>query len=113
MVMFSIADQGPIEGWALTHAMHHVASDTFWDPHNRSLGRWKGLGWVVRSSGAFGVFFGAFGGDVCLGRFDRLIDALKSCLVFCIGRGGSVIVFSDILYMCSYWYVVFIHSWSE
>ena len=39
MVMFSIADQGPIEGWALTHAMHHVASDTYWDPHNRSLGR--------------------------------------------------------------------------
>jgi fatty-acid desaturase len=27
MLMFSIADQGPIEGWALTHAMHHVASD--------------------------------------------------------------------------------------
>lgn len=27
MVMFSIADQGPIEGWALTHAMHHVASE--------------------------------------------------------------------------------------
>ena len=27
MLMFSIADQGPIEGWALTHAMHHVASE--------------------------------------------------------------------------------------
>lgn len=47
MVMFSIADQGPIEGWALTHAMHHVASDTYWDPHNRSLGFWHAhIGWL-------------------------------------------------------------------
>lgn len=30
MLMFSIADQGPIEGWALTHAMHHVASEAGW-----------------------------------------------------------------------------------
>lgn len=47
MLMFSIADQGPIEGWALTHAMHHVASDTYWDPHDRSKGFWHAhIGWL-------------------------------------------------------------------
>ncbi|CAJ1407063.1 unnamed protein product [Effrenium voratum] len=40
MLMFSVADQGPIQGWALTHAMHHAASDTIWDPHNRAQGFW-------------------------------------------------------------------------
>lgn len=39
-LMFSVADQGPIQGWALTHAMHHAASDTIWDPHNRAQGFW-------------------------------------------------------------------------
>lgn len=47
MLMFSIADQGPIEGWALTHAMHHRASDTRWDPHNRESGFWHAhFGWL-------------------------------------------------------------------
>lgn len=47
MLMFSTADQGPIEGWALTHAMHHSASDTRWDPHNRTMGFWHAhFGWL-------------------------------------------------------------------
>lgn len=47
VVMFSIADQGSIEGWSLTHAMHHVASDTPWDPHNRRAGWWHAhFGWL-------------------------------------------------------------------
>jgi len=47
MVMFSIADQGSITGWALTHAMHHSASDTKWDPHNRQAGFWHAhFGWL-------------------------------------------------------------------
>jgi len=47
MLMFSTADQGPIEGWALTHAMHHSASDTRWDPHNRTVGFWHAhFGWL-------------------------------------------------------------------
>lgn len=47
IVMYSIADQGPIGGWALTHAMHHSASDTSWDPHNRQAGFWHAhFGWL-------------------------------------------------------------------
>mmetsp|Transcript_45788 Transcript_45788/g.102574 ORF Transcript_45788/g.102574 Transcript_45788/m.102574 type:complete len:364 (-) Transcript_45788:43-1134(-) len=47
MLMFSIADQGPIQGWALTHAMHHAASDTRWDPHDRTAGFWYAhFGWL-------------------------------------------------------------------
>lgn len=47
MMMFSVADQGTIEGWALTHAMHHNASDTCWDPHNRQAGFWHAhFGWL-------------------------------------------------------------------
>lgn len=47
MVMFSIADQGSIAGWALTHAMHHSASDTKFDPHNRQAGFWHAhFGWL-------------------------------------------------------------------
>ncbi|CAE8594553.1 unnamed protein product, partial [Polarella glacialis] len=50
MVMFSTADQGPIEGWALTHAMHHSASDTRWDPHNRKAGFYHAhFGWLFSS----------------------------------------------------------------
>lgn len=47
MLMYSIADQGPIQGWTLTHAMHHSASDTKWDPHNRVAGFWHAhFGWL-------------------------------------------------------------------
>lgn len=47
MVMFSIADQGTILGWSLTHAMHHSASDTGQDPHNRQEGFWYAhFGWL-------------------------------------------------------------------
>jgi len=47
IVMFSIADQGAIEGWALTHAMHHSASDTPADPHDRTQGWWHAhFGWL-------------------------------------------------------------------
>jgi len=47
MVMFSVADQGPIRGWALTHTIHHRASDTEQDPHNRRAGFWHAhLGWL-------------------------------------------------------------------
>lgn len=47
MIMFSCADQGSIQGWALTHAMHHSASDTKWDPHNRQEGFWHAhFGWL-------------------------------------------------------------------
>jgi len=47
MIMYSIADQGPIQGWTLTHAMHHSASDTPWDPHNRMDGFWHAhFGWL-------------------------------------------------------------------
>lgn len=50
MLMFSMADQGPIQGWALTHAMHHIASDTRWDPHNRTAGFWYAhVGWLFSS----------------------------------------------------------------
>eukprot|EP00747_Dinoflagellata_sp_TGD_P210616 gnl/TRDRNA2_/TRDRNA2_83877_c0_seq1.p1 gnl/TRDRNA2_/TRDRNA2_83877_c0~~gnl/TRDRNA2_/TRDRNA2_83877_c0_seq1.p1 ORF type:complete len:427 (-),score=36.07 gnl/TRDRNA2_/TRDRNA2_83877_c0_seq1:55-1335(-) len=40
MIMFSIADQGSIIGWASLHAMHHKFSDTDLDPHNRQAGFW-------------------------------------------------------------------------
>eukprot|EP00927_Polykrikos_kofoidii_P017133 TRINITY_DN17775_c0_g1_i1.p1 TRINITY_DN17775_c0_g1~~TRINITY_DN17775_c0_g1_i1.p1 ORF type:complete len:428 (+),score=49.65 TRINITY_DN17775_c0_g1_i1:180-1463(+) len=47
IVMFSIADQGSIAGWALTHQLHHRASDTEWDPHNRNAGFWHAhFGWI-------------------------------------------------------------------
>jgi len=47
MIMFSVADQGSIQGWTLTHAMHHSASDTKWDPHNRQAGFWHAhFGWL-------------------------------------------------------------------
>mmetsp|Transcript_32347 Transcript_32347/g.69275 ORF Transcript_32347/g.69275 Transcript_32347/m.69275 type:complete len:604 (+) Transcript_32347:204-2015(+) len=47
MIMFSMADQGTILGWSLTHAMHHAASDTENDPHNRSQGWWHShFGWL-------------------------------------------------------------------
>jgi len=47
VVMYSIADQGPIGGWALTHTLHHRASDTDQDPHNRTAGFWHAhLGWL-------------------------------------------------------------------
>jgi len=47
MLMFSMADQGPIQGWTLTHAMHHYASDTASDPHNREEGFWHAhFGWL-------------------------------------------------------------------
>jgi len=47
MIMFSIADQGTIVGWSLTHAMHHSASDTPSDPHNRTEGFWHAhFGWL-------------------------------------------------------------------
>lgn len=47
MLMFSMADQGPIRGWSLTHAMHHYASDTGSDPHNRQEGFWHAhFGWL-------------------------------------------------------------------
>merc|ERR1712012_334591 len=47
MLMFSMADQGGIEGWALTHALHHTNSDTPEDPHNRAAGFWYcHFGWI-------------------------------------------------------------------
>jgi len=50
MLMYSVADQGPICGWALTHALHHRASDTDNDPHNRSAGFWHAhFGWLFSS----------------------------------------------------------------
>jgi len=50
LVMYSIADQGPIGGWALTHALHHRASDTVHDPHNRNAGFWHAhFGWLFSS----------------------------------------------------------------
>ncbi|CAE7405121.1 D11DS [Symbiodinium natans] len=51
MLMFSMADQGPIQGWALTHAMHHVASDTRCDPHDRNAGFWYAhVGWLFSAT---------------------------------------------------------------
>jgi stearoyl-CoA desaturase (delta-9 desaturase) len=48
--MYSCADQGPISGWSLTHALHHRASDTPQDPHNRQAGFWHShLGWLFSS----------------------------------------------------------------
>mmetsp|Transcript_107715 Transcript_107715/g.343817 ORF Transcript_107715/g.343817 Transcript_107715/m.343817 type:complete len:456 (-) Transcript_107715:251-1618(-) len=50
IIMFSIADQGTIVGWTLTHAMHHAASDTDSDPHNRMEGFWHAhFGWLYSS----------------------------------------------------------------
>jgi stearoyl-CoA desaturase (delta-9 desaturase) len=47
IIMFSVADQGPIIGWSLTHALHHRASDTKNDPHDRAAGFWHShLGWL-------------------------------------------------------------------
>jgi len=47
MIMFSTADQSPIQGWALTHAMHHTSSDMPGDPHNRVEGFWHShFGWI-------------------------------------------------------------------
>eukprot|EP00929_Paragymnodinium_shiwhaense_P066756 TRINITY_DN33537_c0_g1_i1.p1 TRINITY_DN33537_c0_g1~~TRINITY_DN33537_c0_g1_i1.p1 ORF type:complete len:447 (+),score=53.26 TRINITY_DN33537_c0_g1_i1:68-1408(+) len=50
IVLYSLADQGPISGWALTHALHHRASDTASDPHNREAGFWHShFGWLFSS----------------------------------------------------------------
>jgi len=38
ILLYAMADQGPITGWALTHAVHHWASETPGDPHNRAEG---------------------------------------------------------------------------
>lgn len=47
MVMFSIADQGPIIAWCRTHALHHRETDTSSDPHNRTEGFWYShFGWI-------------------------------------------------------------------
>jgi stearoyl-CoA desaturase (delta-9 desaturase) len=47
IVLFGMADQGSIQGWTLTHAMHHCASDTSLDPHNRKAGFWHShFGWM-------------------------------------------------------------------
>lgn len=47
VVLFSLADQGSIQGWTLTHAMHHSSSDTDMDPHNRKAGFWHShFGWI-------------------------------------------------------------------
>eukprot|EP00747_Dinoflagellata_sp_TGD_P106398 gnl/TRDRNA2_/TRDRNA2_169848_c0_seq1.p1 gnl/TRDRNA2_/TRDRNA2_169848_c0~~gnl/TRDRNA2_/TRDRNA2_169848_c0_seq1.p1 ORF type:complete len:482 (-),score=55.51 gnl/TRDRNA2_/TRDRNA2_169848_c0_seq1:74-1477(-) len=47
MVMYSIANQGSIQVWASTHALHHSASDTDSDPHNRKAGFWHShFGWT-------------------------------------------------------------------
>jgi len=49
-IMYSIADQGPIEGWVVTHALHHKMSDTEGDPHNRQAGFWYShFGWIFTS----------------------------------------------------------------
>lgn len=52
LLMYSVADQGPIRGWSLTHAVHHRSSDTADDPHNRSAGFWHAhIGWIFSAGG--------------------------------------------------------------
>ena len=38
--MYSVADQGQLIGWVITHKLHHRYSDTHNDPHNRRRGFW-------------------------------------------------------------------------
>lgn len=48
ILMFSMADQGSITAWSLTHKQHHRHSDTDKDPHNRNRGFWYShFGWVL------------------------------------------------------------------
>ena len=48
LFMFSMADQGPVLNWCLTHKAHHRYSDTDLDPHNRKKGFWHShFGWVL------------------------------------------------------------------
>ena len=48
IVMFSMADQGRITDWCLTHKAHHRFSDTDKDPHNRARGFWYShFGWAL------------------------------------------------------------------
>lgn len=47
LIMYSTADQGPIGAWALADELHHRASDTKQDPHNRRRGFWHAhIGWM-------------------------------------------------------------------
>ncbi|CAE7161387.1 D11DS [Symbiodinium pilosum] len=73
MVMFSMADQGPIEGWALTHAMHHAASDTRFDPHDRNAGFWYAhVGWL----------FSAMKFRLATREYRRVVDRLSPIVKF-------------------------------
>lgn len=46
--MFSMADQGRIVDWSITHKAHHRYSDTEKDPHNRKLGfYYSHFGWTM------------------------------------------------------------------
>jgi stearoyl-CoA desaturase (delta-9 desaturase) len=56
LLMFAMADQGPVMSWALTHKAHHRHSDTPLDPHNRTRGFWHShIGWVLDPSTSAGV----------------------------------------------------------
>uniref|UniRef100_A0A7S1A7U5 Fatty acid desaturase domain-containing protein n=1 Tax=Noctiluca scintillans TaxID=2966 RepID=A0A7S1A7U5_NOCSC len=73
LLMYSVADQGPICGWALTHALHHRASDTDGDPHNRSAGFWHAhFGWLF-SSKCF---------QVCPEDYDRIVQSHSKLVKF-------------------------------
>ena len=47
LLLYSMADQGQVAAWCLTHKAHHRHSDTDQDPHNRNRGFWYAhFSWV-------------------------------------------------------------------
>ena len=47
LLLYSMADQGQVAAWCLTHKAHHRHSDTDQDPHNRNRGFWYShFAWV-------------------------------------------------------------------